>query len=133
MYSMTWETIECAVLVLGSGGAGLCAAIHMTDAPLPPSVVIAVKGLYGKSGCTRMVQGGYNAVLHKEDSLKAHFLDTLKGGQWINNQELAWRLISEAPGRVLELENRAGCLFDRNLDGTIHQKPFAGQSFDKYS
>ncbi len=128
---MTWETIECDVLVLGSGGAGLCAALHMADAPLPPSVVIAVKGLYGKSGCTRLVQGGFNAVFHKEDSLEDHFLDTLKGGQWINNQELAWRLISEAPGRVLELENRAGCFFDRNTDGTIHQKPFAGQSFHR--
>jgi succinate dehydrogenase / fumarate reductase flavoprotein subunit/fumarate reductase flavoprotein subunit len=103
----------------------------MADAPVPPSVMIAVKGLYGKSGCTRLVQGGYNAVLQEADSLEKHFLDTLRGGQWINNQELAWRLVNEAPARVLELESRVGCFFDRNPDGSIHQKPFAGQSFDR--
>jgi succinate dehydrogenase/fumarate reductase flavoprotein subunit len=92
---------------------------------------MAVKGLFGKSGCTRMVQGGYNVVLRAPDSVQAHFMDTLQGGQWINDQELAWLLVSEAPGRVLELENRAGCFFDRNPDGTVHQKAFAGQSHDR--
>jgi len=93
--------------------------------------VIAVKGLLGQSGCTRMVQGGYNAVLNPSDSLDLHFADTIKGGAWINHQELAWKLVEEAPRRIVELENKAGCLFDRNPDGTIHQKPFAGQSFDR--
>src|SRR5437868_14486739 len=78
-----------------------------------------------------MVQGGYNAALNPADSVEAHFLDTLKGGQWINDQELAWTLVNLAPQRILELENRYGCFFDRNPDGTIHQKPFAGQSFDR--
>src|SRR5919198_5126704 len=78
-----------------------------------------------------MVQGGYNAALNPADSVEAHFLDTLKGGQWINDQELAWTLVSLAPQRILELENRYGCFFDRNPDGTIHQKPFAAQSFDR--
>merc|ERR1711964_29635 len=53
------------------------------------------------------------------------------GGQWINHQELAWTLVREAPNRVLELENRVGCFFDRNPDGSVHQKPFAGQSHDR--
>ncbi|HLW76415.1 MAG TPA: FAD-binding protein, partial [Bryobacteraceae bacterium] len=92
---------------------------------------IAVKGLLGQSGCTRMVQGGYNAVLDPKDSLDRHFADTIKGGGWINHQELAWKLVEEAPRRIIELENRFGCLFDRNADGTIHQKAFAGQSFDR--
>jgi len=131
MSRSTWDTVVCDVLVLGSGGAGLCAALHMADSKRPPSVVMAVKGLFGKSGCTRMVQGGYNAVLQVEDSLEKHFLDTLKGGQWINDQELAWKLVSEAPGRVLELENRVGCFFDRDANGNVHQKAFAGQSFDR--
>ncbi len=131
MGNVTWETLKSDVLVLGSGGAGMCAALHMADAPCPPSVVLAVKGLFGKSGCTRMVQGGYNVVLQEGDSLEAHFLDTLKGGQWINNQELAWLMVTEAPARVLELENRAGCFFDRDEAGNLHQKPFAGQSFDR--
>ena len=78
-----------------------------------------------------MVQGGYNAVLTAPDSLDANLLDTLAGGGWINDQELAWTLVREAPGRVLELESRYGCLFDRNGEGHIHQKPFAGQSHDR--
>ncbi|MEE2716163.1 MAG: FAD-dependent oxidoreductase [SAR324 cluster bacterium] len=131
MASTSWETLKTDVLILGSGGAGLCAALHLADAQPSPDVTLAVKGLFGKSGCTRMVQGGYNVVLREPDSLEAHFEDTLKGGQWLNNQELAWRLVQEAPKRVLELENRVGCFFDRNPDGTVHQKPFAGQSHDR--
>jgi succinate dehydrogenase/fumarate reductase flavoprotein subunit len=68
-----------------------------------------------------MVQGGYNAVLAAPDTLDAHFLDTLAGGGWINDQELVWTLVTEAPGRVRELENRYGCFFDRHPDGRIHQ------------
>ena len=117
-----WETLSTDVLILGSGGAGLCAALHLAEARPLPSVIIAVKGLFGKSGCTRMVQGGYNAVLRQPDSLEAHFRDTLEGGQWINHQELAWTLVREAPNRVLELENRVGCFFDRNPDGSVHNR-----------
>src|SRR5438034_6640714 len=94
-------------------------------------ILVVVKGLLRQSGCTRMVQGGYNAVLNPNDSLEQHFNDTMQGGAYINNQELAWTLVEEAPQRIIELENRIGCLFDRNPDGTIHQKPFAGQSFDR--
>jgi fumarate reductase flavoprotein subunit len=78
-----------------------------------------------------MVQGGYNAVLHPNDSLDQHFRDTIEGGAYLNDQELAWTLVTTAPERIRELENRMGCFFDRNPDGTIHQKAFAGQSFDR--
>ncbi|MBI3683921.1 MAG: FAD-binding protein [Acidobacteria bacterium] len=125
------EEIETDLLIIGAGGAGMMAALHALQTGQRPRVLIAVKGLPGQSGCTRMVQGGFNAVLHPDDSCEKHFLDTVKGGAWINHQELAWTLVKEAPERILELENRAGCLFDRNPDGTIHQKPFAGQSFDR--
>ena len=103
---------------------------------MPPTrpaldVTIVVKGLLGRAGCTRMVQGGYNAVFTAPDSLDAHLADTLQGGGFINDQELVWTLVTEAPGRVLELESRYGCLFDRTGDGRIHQKPFAGQTHDR--
>ncbi len=119
------------ILILGSGGAGLLAAIHAVDTRPSLAVTVASKGLIGKSGCTRMVQGGYNAALSEGDSIEAHFRDTIEGGKWINDQELAWKLVSTAPNRVLELENQHGCFFDRNADGTIHQKAFAGQTFDR--
>jgi succinate dehydrogenase/fumarate reductase flavoprotein subunit len=125
------DVVDLDVLILGAGGAGLCAALHAADASPSLRVGVVVKGLLGRAGCTRMVQGGYNAVLTAPDSLDAHLLDTLAGGGWLNDQELAWTLVREAPGRVLELESRYGCLFDRNGEGHIHQKPFAGQSHDR--
>jgi fumarate reductase flavoprotein subunit len=125
------DSLDTDILVLGAGGAGLCAALHAADRAPRLTVTVAVKGLLGRAGCTRMVQGGYNAVLAAPDSLDAHLLDTLQGGAWINDQELVWTLVNEAPGRVLELEARYGCFFDRHPDGRIHQKPFAGQSHDR--
>ncbi|HEY7653089.1 MAG TPA: FAD-dependent oxidoreductase [Methylomirabilota bacterium] len=127
----TVDSLDTDILVLGAGGAGLCAALHAADRSPRLSVTVVVKGLLGRAGCTRMVQGGYNAVLGAPDSIEAHLLDTLQGGAWINDQELVWTLVNEAPGRVLELEARYGCFFDRHPDGRIHQKPFAGQSHDR--
>jgi fumarate reductase flavoprotein subunit len=125
------ETITRDILIIGSGGAGLFAALHAHEADPRASILITVKGLLGKSGCTRMVQGGYNAVLHPDDSLEQHFRDTIEGGAYLNDQELAWTLVRTAPERIRELEARMGCFFDRNPDGTIHQKAFAGQSYDR--
>ena len=128
---MTLDRIETDILVLGSGGAGLFAALHAHDRDPSLSVTIATKGLLGKCGCTRMVQGGYNVALHKGDSVERHFMDTIEGGKWLPAQELAWTLVSTAPERVRELENEVGCFFDRNADGSLHGKAFAGQTFDR--
>jgi succinate dehydrogenase/fumarate reductase flavoprotein subunit len=49
--------------------------------------------------------------------LDQHFRDTIEGGAYLNDQELAWTLITTAPERIRELENRMGCFFDRNPDG----------------
>ncbi len=119
------------VLILGSGGAGLLAALHAKQAAPHLDVTVAVKGLMGKCGCTRMVQGGYNVALAPGDSLERHFMDTIVGGKWLPRQDLAWRLCEGAIERIAELENEIGCFFDRNDDGTLHQKAFAGQSFDR--
>jgi fumarate reductase flavoprotein subunit len=78
-----------------------------------------------------MVQGGYNVALAKEDSVERHFMDTIEGGKWLPDQDLAWTLVNVAIERIHELENELGCFFDRNPDGTIHQKAFAGQTFDR--
>jgi fumarate reductase flavoprotein subunit len=119
------------ILILGSGGAGLFAALHAHAADPSLSIAIAVKGLLGKCGCTRMVQGGYNVALAAGDSVERHFMDTIEGGKWLPDQDLAWALVNGAIERVHELENELGCFFDRNADGTVHQKAFAGQTFDR--
>ncbi|MGD8229185.1 MAG: FAD-binding protein [Desulfobacteraceae bacterium] len=125
------EVIKADALILGTGGAGLFAALHLYDNNPHLKIILATKGLMGKSGCSRMVQGGFNVVLNENDSLDKHFADTLKGGAFINNQELAWTLVNDAPKTIHELEVKVGCFFDRAGDGRIHQKAFAGQSFDR--
>jgi fumarate reductase flavoprotein subunit len=123
--------IKTDILVLGAGGAGLFAALHAHQTAPELSITIAVKGLLGKCGCTRMVQGGYNVALAPGDSVERHFMDTIEGSKWLSDQDLAWTLVTKAVERVHELENELGCFFDRNADGTVHQKAFAGQTFDR--
>ena len=125
------ETHQTDILILGSGGAGLFAALHAAQANANLDITIAVKGLLGKCGCTRMVQGGYNVAVAAGDSVERHFMDTIVGGKWLPEQNLAWTLVETSVQRVRELENELGCFFDRNKDGSLHQKAFAGQSFDR--
>jgi len=128
---MQYQTYQTDILILGSGGAGLFAALHAKKANPELQVTIAAKGLVGKSGCTRMVQGGYNVALSPGDSVERHFMDTINGGKWLPNQDMAMRLCETAVIRVQELENELGCFFDRKADGSLHHKAFAGQTFDR--
>lgn len=136
-----YTTCDTDILILGSGGAGLFAALHarQTCGHLRArhaktgelKITLASKGLIGKCGCTRMVQGGYNAALGAGDSVERHFMDTIEGGKWLPDQDMAWKLCETAIIRVRQLENEIGCFFDRNPDGSIHQKAFAGQRRDR--
>ena len=128
---LQYRTLQTDILILGAGGAGLFAALHANQVAPELSITIVVKGLLGKCGCTRMVQGGYNVALAPGDSVERHFMDTIEGSQWLADQDLAWTLCSMAIERVRELENELGCFFDRNPDGSVHQKAFAGQTFDR--
>jgi len=120
------------ILIIGTGGAGMFAALHaQQSAPAGTKITIAVKGLIGKCGCTRMVQGGYNVALGGGDTVERHFMDTIQGGKWLPDQDMAWKLCEQAVVRVRELENEVGCFFDRNADGSLHQKAFAGQTADR--
>lgn len=125
------ERHDTDVLIIGAGGAGMFAALHAKKAQPGLKVTIAVKGLLGKCGCTRMVQGGYNVAVGKGDSVERHFMDTIIGGKWLPHQEMAWKLCETAVVRIRELENEIGCFFDRKADGSLHQKAFAGQTYDR--
>jgi len=126
------DRYDTDILIIGSGGAGLFAALHAQQtAPEGTKITLAVKGLIGKCGCTRMVQGGYNVALGGGDTIERHFMDTIQGGKWLPNQDMAWKLCTLAVERITELENEIGCFFDRNPDGSLHQKAFAGQTADR--
>ena len=125
------ERHDTDILILGSGGAGLFAALHAQKTAPDQKITLAVKGLIGKCGCTRMVQGGYNVALGGGDTVERHFMDTIIGGKWLPDQDMAWRLCKLAVERITELENEVGCFFDRNADGSLHQKAFAGQTADR--
>src|SRR5260370_7664685 len=131
MHRVALERTQTDILILGSGGAGLFAALHAQAANPELDVMVATKGLLGKCGCTRMVQGGYNVALHPGDSVERHFMDTIEGGKWLAHQELAWTLVTKAVERVRGLENEVGCFFARNPDGTLPGTAFPRQTFTR--
>jgi succinate dehydrogenase/fumarate reductase flavoprotein subunit len=131
MPDISFDTLETDIAIVGSGGAGLMCLLHLARHNPALDVVVVSKGAVGRSGCTRMVQGGFNAVLSPDDSIDLHFQDTLTAGAYLNDQELAWSLVDDAPGIINELEWQCGCVFDRTSDDRLHQKAFAGQSFDR--
>jgi len=129
-----YETFEYDVLVVGAGGAGLRAVIAAREAGA--SVGVVCKSLLGKAH-TVMAEGGVAAALNnmttptgeKEgDSWQVHFVDTLKGGAFLNNWRTAEIFTKEAPERVLELE-QYGAVFDRTPLGEIAQRPFGGHKY----
>jgi fumarate reductase (CoM/CoB) subunit A len=121
------DLLECHVLVIGSGGAGVRAAIEASGYG---ETVLVSKTLTGKGGCTTMAEGGYNAVLSERDSCELHFEDTMKGGAWLNDPELVRILVSEAPERIADLV-RWGAVFDVTDACDIAQRPFGGQRFPR--
>jgi fumarate reductase (CoM/CoB) subunit A len=115
------------VLVIGSGGAGVRAAIEASEYG---ETLLVSKTLAGKGGCTTMAEGGYNAVLREQDSCEIHFEDTLNGGAWLNDPELVQILVKEAPDRIHDLL-RWGAVFDVTGSCQVAQRPFGGQRFPR--
>ena len=121
------DMVDCHVLVIGSGGAGVRATI---EASQYGKTVLISKTIVGKGGCTTMAEGGYNAVLRDEDSCGIHFEDTLKGGAFLNDPELVNILVKEAPLRMGDLI-KWGAVFDFTEDDEVAQRPFGGQQFPR--
>ena len=121
------EVVDCHVLVIGSGGAGVRAAI---EASQYGDTVLISKTLVGKGGCTTMAEGGFNAVLRDEDSCGIHFEDTMKGGAFLNDPELVEILVKEAPLRMGDLV-KWGAVFDVTDSDEVAQRPFGGQRFPR--
>ncbi len=118
----------CDVLVVGAGGAGCRAAIEASKFNL--DVIMLSKELLGKAH-TAMAEGGYNVSLGNvdpDDNPETHFKDTIEGGNYLNNQNLAEILVRDAPQRIFDLEDM-GAVFDRTPEGKIAQRPFGKQSW----
>jgi len=123
-------TIEHDVLVIGSGGAGLRAAIEASAAGVKVGMVC--RSLLGKAH-TVMAEGGVAAALANvddRDGWMVHFADTMRGGQYLNNWRMAEIHAKESPDRVRELE-AWGAVFDRTADGRILQRNFGGHKYPR--
>jgi succinate dehydrogenase / fumarate reductase, flavoprotein subunit len=121
---------EFDVLVVGAGGAGLRAAIEASNAGAKTAVV--TKSLLGKAH-TVMAEGGMAAAMGNaddRDNWRVHFADTMRGGQYLNNCNMAMHHAQEAPARVHEMESW-GAIFDRTKDGRINQRNFGGHRYPR--
>jgi len=109
--------LETDVLVIGGGGAGAMATLHAHNQGAKASMV--VKGKFGRTGGTTCAMGAATAVgpWHEpQDSRQVHFEDTIRGGSYLNEQNLVRILVEESPKRVLELE-RLGAFWERTEEG----------------
>merc|ERR1719478_1758107 len=115
-------------VVVGAGGAGLRAAFGLANHGFKTACITK---LFPTRSHTVAAQGGINAALGNmtEDDWRWHFYDTVKGADWLGDQDAIHYMTREAPAAVLELESY-GLPFSRTEDGKIYQRAFGGQSLD---
>ncbi|KQP35781.1 succinate dehydrogenase flavoprotein subunit [Pseudorhodoferax sp. Leaf274] len=114
------------VVIVGAGGSGMRAALELSRAGLS---VASLSKVFPTRSHTVAAQGGVSASLGNmsEDNWHYHFYDTIKGSDWLGDQDAIEFMCREAPKVVIELEH-FGMPFDRNPDGTIYQRPFGGHT-----
>ena len=119
---------EYDAVVVGAGGAGLRAAMGLSEAGFKTA---CISKLFPTRSHTVAAQGGVNAALGNmgEDDWRWHMYDTVKGSDWLGDQDAIHYMCREAPKAVLELE-QFGLPFSRTEDGKIYQRAFGGQSLD---
>jgi len=115
------------VLVVGAGLAGMRAAVAAKQAGMDVAIVSKVHPMRSHSGAA---QGGINAAVAKDDSWENHWFDTVKGSDYLADQDAARILTEQAPENIFELEHM-GCLFSRWQDGRIATRPFGGAGFPR--
>jgi succinate dehydrogenase / fumarate reductase flavoprotein subunit len=125
-YPITEHHYDC--LVVGAGGSGLRAAVGMVEAGLKTACVSKV---YPTRSHTVSAQGGINAALGniEPDDWRFHMYDTVKGSDWLGDQDAIEYMTKNAPAAVIELEHY-GVPFSRTPEGKIYQRAFGGQSTD---
>ncbi|MFO1069002.1 MAG: succinate dehydrogenase flavoprotein subunit [Geminicoccaceae bacterium] len=123
-YPITDHFFDC--VVVGAGGSGLRAAVGMVEAGLS---VACVTKVYPTRSHTVAAQGGINAALGNmnDDDWRFHMYDTVKGSDWLGDQDAIEYMTKNAPAAVIELEHY-GVPFSRTPEGKIYQRAFGGQS-----
>jgi len=121
---MDFESYD--VLVVGGGLAGIRAAIAVVDAN-PRLKVGMVSKVYPMRSHTVSAEGGAAAVLRPEDSYKSHAFDTIKGSDYLADQDVVETFVREAPIEVIQMEHW-GCPWSREPDGKISARPFGGMT-----
>ncbi|MFZ3092093.1 MAG: FAD-binding protein [Nitrospirota bacterium] len=119
-------------IIIGSGLAGLRAAYELVSNKINTAIISKVYPLRSHSIAA---QGGVNAALAnnenaKDDSWEKHACDTIKGSDYLGDQDAILKMCKEGPQRIFELEHW-GCPFSRTDDGRISQRPFGGQGFPR--
>uniref|UniRef100_A0A831UG39 succinate dehydrogenase n=1 Tax=Geobacter metallireducens TaxID=28232 RepID=A0A831UG39_GEOME len=120
------------IVIVGAGGGGLFAALEAVRANPRVSAAVISK-VYPTRSHTSAAQGGVNAALgnkDRDDTVELHVFDTVKGSDYLADQDAVEYLCSQAPSVVRELEN-LGAPFSRFADGTIAQRPFGGTVKDR--
>lgn len=117
---------EYDVIVVGAGGSGLRAAVGLAEAGLKTACISKV---FPTRSHTAAAQGGISAALGNmsEDDWRWHMYDTVKGADWLGDQDAIEYLCKEAPRAVIELE-KYGVPFSRTEEGKIYQRPFGGMT-----
>ncbi len=121
--------LECDVLIIGAGGAGLRAAIAAAEAN-PKLNISLISKVYPMRSHTVSAEGGAAAVIKSNDSLDHHAYDTISGGDWMSDQDAVEAFVSEAPKEMIRLEHW-GCPWSRQDDGKIAVRPFGGMKNER--
>ena len=117
------------VLLVGGGGAGLRAAIAVSEVSPDLSVAVVSK-VYPMRSHTVSAEGGSAAVIKEGDSLDEHAYDTISGGDWMCDQDAVEVFVREAPREMLQLEHW-GCPWSREPDGRVAVRPFGGMKKER--
>jgi fumarate reductase flavoprotein subunit len=123
------DSVLTDLVIIGAGGAGLRAAIAAAEAD-PALEIALLSKVYPMRSHTVAAEGGAAGVIKGNDSLDAHFEDTVSGGDWLCDQDAVERFVNAAPLELTQMEHW-GCPWSREPDGKVAVRPFGGMKIER--